>query len=209
MKESPLHGLYAITDSTLMPDTNSLLFQVEQALRGGANIIQYRDKSTNQSLRLQQALALVDLCHQYQRPILINDDTELAKASGADGVHLGQGDGNVDQARAYLGSTAIIGNTCHNSLALAQTAYQQTADYVAFGAMFPSSTKPNASLAPISLINQAKATLAVPVVAIGGINMDNAGQVISAGADMIAIIHNLFASDDICAQAGQFNGLFN
>ncbi|MDO6563891.1 thiamine phosphate synthase [Amphritea sp. 1_MG-2023] len=209
MTEFPLHGLYAITDSTLMPNTDSLLLQVEQALRGGAHIIQYRDKSNDQTLRLQQAIALVDLCQQYQRPILINDDTQLAKASGADGVHLGQGDGNIEDARAYLGATAIIGNTCHNSLPLAHSAYQQGADYVAFGALFPSSTKPDATLAPMSLIREAKATLPVPVVAIGGINMDNADQVISAGADMIAVIHNLFANDDICAQAGQFNALFN
>ncbi|MDX2421391.1 MAG: thiamine phosphate synthase [Amphritea sp.] len=209
MTEFSLRGLYAITDSTLMPNTDSLLLQVEQALRGGARILQYRDKSTHQALRLQQALALVDLCQQYHCPILINDDAELAKASGADGVHLGQSDGNIRQARSFLGPTAIIGNTCHNSLELARTACQQTADYVAFGAVFPSSTKPNATHASISLISEAKATLPVPVVAIGGINMDNADQVISAGADMIAVIHNLFANDDICAQAGQFNALFN
>lgn len=209
MTKFPLHGLYAITDSTLMPNTDSLLLQVEQALRGGAQVIQYRDKSTDQPLRLQQALALVDLCHQYRRPILINDDIVLAKASGASGVHLGQSDGNIRQAREALGPSAIIGNTCHNSLVLAHSACQQTADYVAFGAVFPSTTKPNATHAPLSLIREAKATLPVPVVAIGGINMDNADQVISAGADMIAVIHNLFANDDICAQAGQFNALFN
>ncbi|SER10590.1 thiamine-phosphate pyrophosphorylase [Amphritea atlantica] len=209
MTKPPLHGLYAITDSTLMPDTDSLLFQVEQALRGGARIIQYRDKSTDQAKRLQQALALVDLCNQFHRPLLINDDTELARACGAHGVHLGQSDGNISQAREYLGREAIIGNTCHSSLTLAQTACQQSADYVAFGAFFPSSTKPDATPAPISLLAEAGSTLPVPVVAIGGINMDNAGQVISAGADMIAVIHSLFACDDICARAGQFDSLFN
>lgn len=209
MKEFSLHGLYAITDSALMPNTDSLLLQVEQALRGGAQIIQYRDKSTDQKKRLQQALALVDLSHQYHRPVLINDDIELAKICDADGVHLGQSDGNIREARTYLGGNAIIGNTCHNSLELAHTACQQSADYVAFGAIFPSCTKPNAIHAPIDLIREAKTALPIPVVAIGGINMDNADQVISAGADMIAVIHNLFANDNICAQAGQFNALFN
>ena len=209
MKEFQLQGLYGITDSTLMPTTDAMLYQVENALRGGANIIQYRDKSVNHPQRLAQAKALADLCHQFQRPLLINDDIELAKASNADGVHLGQSDGIVSQARDYLGSEAIIGNTCHSSLALAVNACQQSADYVAFGAFFRSSTKPDATPAPISLLSEARSNLPVPVVAIGGINMDNAGQVISAGADMIAVIHSLFASDDICTQAGQFDSLFD
>jgi thiamine-phosphate pyrophosphorylase len=209
MKELQLQGLYAITDSTLMPTTDSMLYQVEQALRGGANIIQYRDKSANHSRRLTQAKALADLCNQFQRPLLINDDIELAKASGAQGVHLGQSDGNVSLARDYLGLTAIIGNTCHSSLELAISAHKQTADYVAFGAFFRSSTKPDATPAPISLLGEARSTLPIPVVAIGGINMDNAAQVITAGANMIAVIHSLFSNDDICAQAGQFDCLFN
>lgn len=209
MSQFELRGLYAITDSKLMPDTDSLLFHVEQALRGGARIVQYRDKSTDQAKRHQQALALVDLCNQFDRPLLINDDVELAKAVAAHGVHLGQSDGIVSQARAYLGQDQIIGNTCHDSLSLAQTAVEQQADYVAFGAFFPSSTKPNASPAPLSLLQEARSSLPVPVVAIGGINMDNAGQVIEAGADMVAVIHNLFANDDICTQAGHFQQLFN
>lgn len=209
MSQFELRGLYAITDSKLMPDTDSLLFHVEQALRGGARIVQYRDKSTDQAKRHRQALALVDLCNQFDRPLLINDDVELAKAVAAHGVHLGQSDGIVSQARAYLGQDQIIGNTCHDSLSLAQTAVEQQADYVAFGAFFPSSTKPNASPAPLTLLQEARSSLPVPVVAIGGINMDNAGQVIEAGADMVAVIHNLFANDDICAQAGHFQQLFN
>lgn len=208
MSQFELRGLYAITDSKLMPDTDSLLFHVEQALRGGARIVQYRDKSTDQAKRHQQALALVDLCNQFDRPLLINDDIELAKAVAAHGVHMGQSDGIVSQAREYLGKDQIIGNTCHDSLSLAQTAVEQQADYVAFGAFFPSSTKPNASPAPLSLLQEARSSLPVPVVAIGGINMDNAGQVIEAGADMVAVIHNLFANDDICAQAGHFQQLF-
>ena len=209
MSRFQLQGLYGITDSKLMPDTDTMLFKVEQALRGGTRIIQYRDKSDDTYKRLQQARALADLCNQYNCPLLINDDTELAKACGAHGVHLGQSDGVVSQAREYLGNEAIIGNTCHDSLQLAETGVNLGCDYVAFGAFFASSTKPNARPAPISLLNEARSTLPVPVVAIGGINMDNADQVINAGADMIAVIHNLFASDDICSRAAQFNSLFN
>lgn len=209
MSQFELRGLYAITDSKLMPDTDSLLLQTEQALRGGAQIVQYRDKSDDQAKRRRQALALVDLCNQFDRPLLINDDVELAQAVAAHGVHLGQSDGIVSQARERLGPDKIIGNTCHASLALAQTAVGQQADYVAFGAFFPSSTKPGASPAPLALLQQARSSLPVPVVAIGGINMDNAGQVIEAGADMVAVIHSLFANDDICAQAGRFQQLFN
>lgn len=209
MPRFQLCGLYAITDSQLMPDTDSLLFHVEQALRGGAQVIQYRDKSVDQTKRRQQALALVDLCNQFNRPLLINDDVELARTVSAHGVHLGQSDGIVSQARDYLGADRIIGNTCHDSLALAHAAVTQQADYVAFGAFFLSSTKPDASPAPLSLLREARSSLPVPVVAIGGINMDNAGQVIEAGADMIAVIHSLFASKDICAQANQFAQRFN
>ncbi|MEH6577441.1 MAG: thiamine phosphate synthase [Amphritea sp.] len=208
MTKFQLQGLYAITDSKLMPDTDSMLFQVEQALRGGARIIQYRDKSTESDKRRQQCLALLDLCNQFNRPLLINDDIELAKLVGAHGVHLGQSDGVLAQAREYLGKHSIIGNTCHDSIELAQQACQQGCDYVAFGAFFTSSTKPDAKPAPLTLLTEARSTLPVPVVAIGGINMDNAEQVITAGADMLAVIHNLFASDDICAQAGRFDSLF-
>lgn len=203
-----LHGLYAITDSKLMPDTDAMLFQVEQALRGGARIIQYRDKSTDENKRLTESRALLDLCNQFSRPLLINDDIHLAKQIGAHGVHLGQSDGIVSQAREYLGNNSIIGNTCHDSLALANTACQQGCDYVAFGAFFASSTKPEAKPAPLQLLSEARSTLPVPVVAIGGINMDNAEQVITAGADMVAVIHSLFASQDICTQAGSFDSLF-
>ncbi len=137
----PLAGLYAITDSGLMTE-DCLIPMVEQALKGGAAIVQYRDKSTHQSQRLSQATALTKLCAVYKRPLLINDDIQLAKASGAAGVHLGQGDGSVAEARAALGETAIIGVTCHDSLDLALKAQQQGADYVAFGAFFASQTLP-------------------------------------------------------------------
>jgi len=204
---SRLHGLYAITDSTLMPDTTYLLQSVEAALLGGASIIQYRDKSTDAKRRLLQARLLADLCQRYTRPLVINDDVALAEAVGV-GVHLGQTDGDATSARKRLGHNCIIGVTCHDRLDLALTAQHQGADYVAFGAFFPSATKPDAMPAPLSLLKEAKQQLNLPVVAIGGLSVDNAPRVISSGADMIAVIHQLFSAPDIRSQAQKFAALF-
>ncbi len=201
-------GLYGITDSTLMPDDGTLLNAVEGALRGGASIIQYRDKSGDNDKRLRQARALNQLCQQYQVPLLINDDAQLAFDSGASGVHLGQSDDSLQQARALLGPNAIIGITCHDRLELALQAREGGADYVAFGAFFASKTKPEARPAPLTLLQEARAKLDCPIVAIGGLSVDNASQVISAGADLVAVIHALFAADDINARAQAFSRLF-
>lgn len=202
-------GLYAITDSTLMPDDETMLAQLTQALDGGARIVQYRDKSSDSAHRLRQAQRLNELCTRYAVPLLINDDVELALASGAAGVHLGQQDGSLTAARQRLGSAAIIGITCHDQLDLALQARAGQADYVAFGAFFPSATKPEAKPAPLSLLHRARQQLDCPIVAIGGISVDNAAQIIEAGADMVAVIHALFASADIQARAEQFARLFN
>ncbi len=203
-----LHGLYAITDSSLMPDDQTLLTQVRAALEGGAAIIQYRDKSNDSVKRLRQASLLRELCDQFQRPLLINDDLALAMACGAHGVHLGQSDGSVARARQLLDPDAIIGVTCHDDLKLALQAKVEGADYVAFGAFFPSKTKPDAKPAPLSLLQLAAQDVGLPVVAIGGISMDNARQVTEAGASMVAVIHALFSAADIRLQAQQFKQQF-
>lgn len=148
MNPTPLHGLYAITDATLLPDDAHLHRAVAAAIRGGARIIQYRDKSNHTEKRLRQARMLVDLCRTAEVPLLINDDLPLAVASGARGVHLGQSDTALSAAREQLGADAIIGITCHDQLALAQAAEAGGADYVAFGAFFPSRTKPGAPPRP-------------------------------------------------------------
>ncbi len=208
MSRFNLRGLYAITDSTLMADDETLLSCVKQALQGGAAIVQYRDKSTDAERRLRQARALNLLCQQYQVPLLINDDIALALACGAAGVHLGQSDGSHAAARAQLGADAIIGITCHDSLELAAQAQHDGADYLAFGAFFPSQTKPSARPAPMAILAQARSRFALPIVAIGGISVDNAGQLIEAGADMTAVVHALFAADAITARAQQFKNQF-
>ncbi|WP_415902700.1 thiamine phosphate synthase [Neptuniibacter sp. QD29_5] len=203
-----LKGLYGITDSDLMPDTETMLRTVEQSIQGGAKIIQYRDKSSDLKKRVEQASALNLICKKNKIPLIINDDAGLAAGIGAAGVHLGQSDGAIEEAREMLGEDAIIGVTCHDSLELALQAQQAGASYLAFGAFFPSKTKPNAKPAPLSLVKDVKDKVNLPIVAIGGISVDNADQIVTAGADMVAVIHALYASKKVTAAAKQFHQLF-
>lgn len=198
-------GLYAITDSTLL--AGRLLQAVEAALEGGVVAVQYRDKSNDTSRRLEEAVALRMLCRRYEVPLLINDDIELCLAVGADGVHLGRGDGSLQQARARLGHDAIIGATCHDSLEFAADAAANGASYLAFGAMYPSGAKPGALPASIQTLTSSR-QLGLPVVAIGGISIDNAAPVITAGADCVAVITDLWQAVDITARARAFTRLF-
>lgn len=200
-----LRGLYAITDSHLL--AGRLLPAVEAALSGGAAIVQYRDKSGDAARRLDEARALRRACRQRGVPLLINDDVELALAAGADGVHLGRGDAALQAARARLGPDAIIGATCHDSLAFAEEAWRNGASYLAFGAMYPSATKPGASAATSGTLAAAR-RFGLPVVAIGGITADNAGPVIAAGADCVAVISDLWTATDITARARAISDLF-
>ncbi|RYY73220.1 MAG: thiamine phosphate synthase [Gammaproteobacteria bacterium] len=197
--------LYAITDSQLLPG-EKLISAVNAALKGGCKLVQYRDKSTDQSRRFSEAKTLLTLCSNHQAMFLINDDVSLAKEVGAHGVHLGQGDTNPVAARIILGSNAIIGVTCHDSLALAQQAIKDSANYIAVGRFFSSNTKPDAPPAPLSLLTEAKAKFPnTSIAAIGGITLENVKSVLSAGADLLAVCHSLFAADDIEAQAKLFN----
>ena len=197
-------NLYAITDSQLLPG-DKLFYAVADALKGGCKLVQYRDKSSDHARRVFEAKSLLNLCNQHQAQLLINDDVELAQEVSAQGVHLGQGDTNPVAARLILGSSAIIGVTCHDSLDLAQQAIKDSANYIAFGRFFPSNTKPDARPAPISLISEARAQFGkIPIAVIGGITLDNGKQLLDAGADMLAVCHSLFSADDISAQAKKF-----
>lgn len=198
-------GLYAITPQCA--DTVRLLRMVEAALKGGAAAVQYREKTGDVALRHEQASELLPLCHAYHAPFIINDDLRLADLVGADGVHLGRDDGDVRKARVILGADKIIGASCYQSLQLALAAQEQGADYVAFGSFFPSSTKPDATPAPLHLLEQAS-VLHVPVVAIGGITPDNANTLMDAGVDSLAVISALFNAPDIEGAARQFNRMF-
>lgn len=208
MTASRLRGLYAITDETLIPEAG-FAATIELALKGGTALVQYRDKSGDQDKRLQQASVLRELCTAYSATLIINDDIALAQAVAADGVHVGEDDASIEQARNRLGSDAIIGVSCYNDLQRALDAQTAGADYVAFGAMFNSPTKPNARSASYQLISEAKAQLGIPVCAIGGIDGHNAAGVIVSGADMTALVSGLFAADDIMQTAAHIAGLFD
>lgn len=194
--------LYAITDSTLLPETR-LFDGVEAALKGGCRWVQYRDKSSDTRQRLYDARELNRICQLYDARLIINDDIALALAVSAGGVHLGQGDASIEYARSVLGASAIIGKTCHDQLHLAQQAIEQGADYVAFGRFFPSQTKPNAQVASMDLWQEAS-QLANTTVAIGGITQENAQTVVDAGASLIAVCNALWCANNIEQAARQF-----
>jgi len=205
-----LSGLYAITDSQLLAG-GKLLPYCEAMLRGGARLLQYRDKSQDRARRLNEARQLALLCQRYQAHLIINDDLELA-AELRVGLHLGQQDGSICEARARLGDNAIIGATCHNSLSLAQQALDEGASYLAFGRFFPSQTKVNAPLADLSTLQTASTRFNLPLVAIGGITLDNAQVLLQNGANMLAVVHDLFAqnhSEAVENRARAFAALFN
>ena len=185
-----LRGLYAITPQ--LGDTAALLAAVEPVLAAGAVLLQYRNKAASPTLAEAQARALLACCRAFGVPLIINDDAALARRVGADGVHLGRDDGDVAGARRILGSGTIVGVSCYDSLERARAAVAAGASYVAFGAFHPSATKPAAVRAGTDLLRGA-APLGVPRVAIGGITLENAPALIDAGADLLAVISDLFA----------------
>ena len=202
-----LRGLYAITDPVLTPPT-TLVSQVAAALRGGARIIQLRDKSNDFEQRLQLARRLRDLTREHGAIVIINDDVEICQEAEADGVHLGQDDMSLSMARAALGPDFIIGATCHGSLELAQQALEESADYLAFGRFFPSRTKPDAPPAALQEIADFIARCPVPAVAIGGITLNNAAPLLDAGFAMLAVVNDVFGHQDIEGQCRQYSQLF-
>ena len=204
---APLRGLYAITDSLLTPP-DTLLAQVTAAVRGGAVLIQYRDKQASASQRRARAGKLAELCRQLQVPLVINDDLELATRLGT-GVHLGHEDGDVASARRQLAPAALLGVSCYNELERARAAVSAGASYVAFGRFFPSRSKPQASAANTSLLQAARTTLPVPVVAIGGVTPDNGAELVAAGADLLAAIEGVFGSADAGLAARRYARLFD
>lgn len=210
MSRHILQGLYCITDPRLAAHTGRRLEQmVHDAIEGGARIIQYRDKTSSPAQQAATAQRLSRLCKDHSVLFLVNDDPHLAKAVDADGVHLGQTDTGLTEARSVLGHQKIIGVSCHASLDLARNAQQAGADYVAFGRFFSSHTKPQASPAPLEILPAAKAVLDIPLAAIGGIHAGNAQSVLEAGADMLAVIHHVFGREDIRCAAEELAGLFD
>lgn len=201
-----LSGLYAVTPDD--DDTGRLSARVKAALVGGAALVQYRNKRASAALRREQAGALLALCRRHHAPLVINDHLDLALELDADGVHLGGDDGSVSKARAMLGPHKVIGASCYNVMQKALAAEREGADYIAFGSFFASGVKPDAVHAPLDLLVEAKRQVALPIVAIGGITLANAPQLIAAGADMVAVISALFDATDITIAAQRFNVLF-
>ncbi len=199
-------GLYAITPD--LADSADLRRRVQAALRGGAQVIQYRNKTAAPALRAEQARMLQILCAEFNVPLIINDHAALAAETGAAGLHLGGDDGDIAAARAQLDPDKLLGASCYDRIELAQAAIAAGADHIAFGSFFPSTVKPGAVRPPLDLLTRAKARYGVPVVAIGGITLDNAPQLIAAGADAIAVISAVFSAPDVEKAARAFQSLF-
>ena len=201
-----ISGLYALTPDLL--DTDELIARVTAAIAGGAAALQYRNTIASPPLRRAQALALRDLCAAQGTIFIVNDDVNLAYAVDADGVHLGRDDVPLVRARQRLGSTAIIGASCYDSLECAAAAVAAGADYVAFGSFFPSTIKPDAVRVEAALLTAAKTRWNVATVAIGGITPATAPALIAAGADALAVITALFDAPDVTAAAKAFRDAF-
>jgi thiamine-phosphate pyrophosphorylase len=205
-RSARVRGLYAVTPD--LADTTRLTALVAAALEGGARLVQYRNKPASKALKLEQARALKAACDHHGAMLIVNDDVEIALGVDAHGVHLGRDDGFGPDVRERLGPDKLIGVSCYRDLERARSAVAHGADHVAFGSFFPSKVKPGAGRAPVELLTQAKAELDVPVVAIGGITVENGAALIAAGADALAVISALFEAPDVKAAATRFNALF-
>lgn len=199
-------GLYAIT-AQRYPDSARLVHEVREALEGGAAMIQFRDKSGDQGWRETVGQQLMSVCADFEAPLIINDDIGLAVKIGAAGVHLGEEDEDTGYARSQLGPEGIIGVSCYDSMGRAHEAARSGADYVAFGSVFPSHTKPGAVTCPLEILGKAR-TLGVPVVAIGGITPENGRAAVDAGADGLAVISAVFDAPSVREAAKAFSNIW-
>jgi thiamine-phosphate pyrophosphorylase len=201
-----IRGLYAITPDTA--DLDTLIQRTRLAIEGGAFMVQYRSKILNHDVKIQQCAAILLLCREYEVPCIVNDDVEMCRILKADGVHLGEKDDNIAEVRRILGEDAIIGSSCYDQLNRAQKAQKEGASYVAFGAVFETPTKLHAPRATLKLLREAKSQVQIPVIAIGGITMNNAHDVIETGVDAIAVITSLYESNSIKETAETFSRMF-
>jgi thiamine-phosphate pyrophosphorylase len=204
---SQLHGLYVITDTHLIP-RERFVATVEAAVRGGATMVQLREKDTPHADMVRLGRDILAVTRRYGALLIVNDHPAVAKEIGADGVHVGRDDPPIPEARALLGAQAIIGASCYGSVERAVEAAQAGADYVAFGTPFPSPTKPKRTDISLDIFHQAKQRVTVPVFAIGGITITNAQQVIDAGADGIAVVSGVFGAPDVEVAAQALTQLF-
>ncbi len=201
-----LSGLYLVTPD--WDDTAQMLASSEQALKSGATILQYRHKSADEALRMQQAGALQELCARYGCLFIINDYVDLCLALNADGIHVGGTDASVAEVRAAVGPDKIVGASCYGDLQLAQRSYQEGASYVAFGGFYPSRIKKYPVTTPFDIVTQSKQQIPLPVVVIGGMTVENCPPLIAAGADMVAAISSVYMTDNPELAARSFGSLF-
>jgi thiamine-phosphate pyrophosphorylase len=205
--QTKLRGLYAITDTQLIPRAR-FAATVEAAVRGGATMVQLREKETPRAEIVRLGRELLAVTRRYSALLIINDHPAVAQEIGADGVHVGREDPPVAEARALLGPQAIVGASCYGDVARAVEAETAGADYVAFGTPFPSPTKPKRTDISLGIFQEAKQQVHVPVFAIGGITLANAPQIIAAGADGIAVVSGVFAAPDVESAARALARLF-
>lgn len=201
-----MSGLYLVTPD--WDDTDRLLHATEQALLGGAALVQYRHKTADATQRLAQAGALQALCRRHGRPLIINDHAELCIALDADGIHVGGTDASVAQMRALLGPGKIVGASCYGDLELALAAQRGGASYIAFGGFYPSRVKQYPVTTAPGIIAQARALIDLPVVVIGGMTVANAQPLVAQGAQMVAAISSVYGAQEVRAAAAGFAGLF-
>ena len=202
-----IKGLYAITPD--ITDLNTLIHKTKLAIEGGAFMVQYRSKIRDRDVKMQQCAAILRLCREKGVPCIVNDDVDMCRILNADGVHLGEKDDKIEDVRSILGDDAIIGSSCYNQLERAKQAQKEGANYVAFGAMFPTPTKPDAPRATLALLREAKSEIQIPIVAIGGITVNNAHDVIKTGIDAIAVITSLYEAKSIKETAETFLKMFH
>lgn len=201
-----MRGLYLVTPD--WDDTSRLVEVTRRALEGGAALVQYRNKTASEALRLEQASALLALCRQFDTPLLINDHVALCMRLDADGVHVGGTDAPVAAVRAALGPGKIVGASCYGRFELAEAAQAAGASYVAFGGFYPSRVKVYEVSTPPDIVARAKAALSVPVVVIGGMTVENARPLVELGADMVAAISSVAGAADPYGAAREFVELF-
>ena len=200
-------GVYAVTDCERLSGSE-LLDRTSRILEAGVSAVQYRNKSGDAARKAAEAAAIGALCRQHGVPLVINDDVDLALAVGADGIHLGADDESCTRARARLGTGGLIGISCYDNMQTAVAAQDDGADYVAFGAFYPTRTKQPRSRADIELLERASRQLHIPIVAIGGITPDNAAPLLAAGADLLAVVSSLYGDPDPAAVVRRFRRLY-
>ncbi len=200
--QKQLNGLYVITDDILTP-SNTMKNQVEQALQGGAKLVQLRNKTDSIEIIRDQVKELQELCHSYDALFVLNDDIDLAIQLQCDGLHIGKSDHHrFEEIRQNF--QGIIGVSCYGDIKLAKSFQDKGADYVAFGSFFRSPTKPTSNIVPLEVLKHAKKHLDIPICAIGGITSNNVDEILEYEPDMICLISDIWGSDTIQVKARSY-----